>query len=475
VPKSNNITTKGLVRGLGLWSATAVVVGSMIGQSVFLVANDMARELGSFTKILSVWIVGGVVVLFGSFCYAELGAAMPEAGGDYVYLSRGLNCVWGFLYGWTSTMILKPGSGAIIAAGLLRLAGFLLPSAVAPIFTWHLKLPFQIQPSEFTFTTAQPLAAAMIVIVTVINYFGVRTAGRFQIFLTSLKVAAVAAIVLLGVTLGRGNGTKPALMALPAHGDLQAFLIAVVPVMLAYNGFGILGHVGGEVLNPGKNVPRAAILGSSLVIGLYLLINWVYFRVLGVPGVAQSEHVASDTISTLIGSKGAEWITLAMIVSAFGSLHANLLAGPRVPYAMAHEGVFFSFAKRVQPLFHTPSGAVIFEGCAAILLVLTGTYQDLYSFAMFAYWTFYALTAVALIRLRRTEPQLLRPYRVWGYPWTPLVFCVSAFAISFTLWLVRPVRSSIGVAIILLGLPFFYYWRKRTNAGLKRSAISEPA
>ena len=341
MPKGNNISAKGLVRGLGLWSATAVVVGSMIGQSVFLVANDMARELGSVTKILSVWILGGVVVLVGSFCYAELGAAMPETGGDYVYLSRGLNPLWGFLYGWASTMILKPGSGAIIAAGLLRLSGFLLPSLLNPIFTWHIRIPFQVQPYQFTFTVAQLLAAAMIVIVTVINYFGVRTAGRFQILLTSLKVAAVAAIVLLGFTLASGIGTESAMMASPAHGDLQALLIAVVPVMLAYNGFGILGHVGGEVLNPGKNVPRAAILGSSLVIGLYVLINWVYFRVLGVSGVAQSQHVASDTISALIGGRGAEWITLAMIVSAFGSLHANLLAGPRVPYAMAREGVFF--------------------------------------------------------------------------------------------------------------------------------------
>ena len=375
MPKGNNISAKGLVRGLGLWSATAVVVGSMIGQSVFLVANDMARELGSVTKILSVWILGGVVVLVGSFCYAELGAAMPETGGDYVYLSRGLNPLWGFLYGWASTMILKPGSGAIIAAGLLRLSGFLLPSLLNPIFTWHIRIPFQVQPYQFTFTVAQLLAAAMIVIVTVINYFGVRTAGRFQILLTSLKVAAVAAIVLLGFTLASGIGTESAMMASPAHGDLQALLIAVVPVMLAYNGFGILGHVGGEVLNPGKNVPRAAILGSSLVIGLYVLINWVYFRVLGVSGVAQSQHVASGTISALIGGRGAEWITLAMIVSAFGSLHANLLAGPRVPYAMAREGVFFGFAKRIQPVFHTPSGAVIFEGCAAIILVLTGTYQ----------------------------------------------------------------------------------------------------
>src|ERR1700756_194898 len=199
MPTGDNSKAPGLIRGLGLWAAISVVVGSMIGQSVFLVASDIARELGSMRRGLEVWIIGGVVVLFGCFCYAELGAAIPEAGGDYIYLSRGLSPVWGFLYGWTSTMIMKPGSGAIIAAGFLGLPGFFLPNAAAPLLTWHLRIPFQIQPYQFTFTVAQPLAAAMIVIVTVINYFGVRTAGRFQIFLTLLKIIAVVAIVLLGV------------------------------------------------------------------------------------------------------------------------------------------------------------------------------------------------------------------------------------------------------------------------------------
>jgi len=231
----------------------------------------------------------------------------------------------------------------------------------------------------------------------------------------------------------------------------------------------------GEVQNPGKNVPCAAILGPLLVISLYVVINWVYFRVLGVSRVAQSDHVASDTISALIGGRGAEWITLATIVSAFGSLHANLLAGPRVPYAMASEGVFFSFANRIHPVFHTPTGAVMFQGCVAIVLVLTGTYQDLYSFAMFAYWTFYALTGVAVIRLRRIEPQLRRPYRVWGYPWTPFIFCVAAFAISLNLCFTRPIRSSIGLAIILMGLPFFYHWRKHSTARLGHPVMSAGA
>jgi basic amino acid/polyamine antiporter, APA family len=406
----------GLMRGLGLWAASAVVIGAMIGQSVFLVPSDMAREVGSPTKVLAVWLIGGAVVLLGSFCFAELGAAMPEAGGEYIYLSQGLGSVWGFLFGWTSAMIMRPGFAAVVAAGILRFAGFLLPSLAYPLFTWHLWVPFQADPYPFTFTMAQPLGATAIVVVAAINYLGVRAAGRFQIFLTSFKVAMVAAIVIFGLVLGKASSHEPVSIALTSHGVLQGFLTALVPVMAAYSGFSYLGPVGGEVLNPGRNLPRAAILGTSLVIILYVLINWVYFHVLGFYRVAHSQNVASDAVALFIGRPGARWLTIALIVSAFGSLHAGFLIGPRVPYAMARDGLFFSFTKRIHPTFRTPSGAVLFQGCVAILLVLTGTYQELYSFAMFASWIFFGLTAIALIRLRASHPELPRPYRVWEYP-----------------------------------------------------------
>ena len=467
---TGNRAAPGLIRGLGLWSAIAVVVGSMIGQAVFLVASDMARELGSPTMVIAVWIIGGIVVLFGTFCYAELGAALPEAGGDYVYLSRGLSPVWGFLFGWTSSMIMRPGMAAVTAAGLLRFTGFLLPSVANPIFTWNLTLPFQLQPYQFTFTAAQPLAAGIIVLVTAINYLGVRTAGHFQIFLTSLKVAAVVAIVILGLTLGTLSGIHPALITSAAQGSIGAVLMALVPAMAAYNGFQMLGPLGGEVSDPQRNIPRAAILGSLLVISLYVLINWTYFHILGFSRVAESHYVASDAMAFLIGDRGAKWITVAMIISAFGGLHASFLTGPRVPFAMARDGHFFAFAKRIHSVFHTPSSAVIFQGCLAILLVLTGTYQELYSLAIFAIWLFLALTAIALIRLRTKESDLPRPFRVWGYPWTPVLFGIAACGIAINLWLVRPVRSSIGLAVMMLGIPFFYYWRRRAAKSLQAAA-----
>jgi APA family basic amino acid/polyamine antiporter len=453
----------GLVRGLGLWAATAVVIGGMIGQGIFLVTSQIARDVGSEIGGLAVWLIGGVVVLLGAFCYAELGAAMPEAGGDYVYLSRGLGPVWGFLYGWTSALIMRPGSAATIAAGLLRFTGFLLPSVATPIFTWHIPLPFQ--PYQFTFTASQPLAAAVVAAVTAINYFGVRTAGRIQIVLSGLKVAGVVTIVVLGLALGRVSGIHSGSKADPlGYGTAGAFLTALVPVMAAYNGFQQLGWVGGEIVNPQKNIPRAAILGVLSVAGLYVLINLAYFRVLTFSQVAQSQHVASDAVALVTGQNGAKWLTIAMMISALGALHVGFLTGPRVPYAMARDGQFFSFAKRVQPAFHTPSGALIFQGCVSTLLVLTGTFEELYSLTVFAIWTFFVLTAVTLIRLRINEPTLPRPYLAWGYPWTPLFFAGAAFAMTANLWLVRPVRSSIGLAVILLGIPFFHHWRRSSVA-----------
>jgi basic amino acid/polyamine antiporter, APA family len=459
---TNDRRSPELIRGLGLWAGMAVVVGSMIGQSVFLVTSDMARELGSTTKVLLLWIVGGIVVLCGALCYAELGATMPEAGGDYVYLSRGLGHLWGFLFGWTSAMILKPAPAAVITAGIVRLAGFVVPSITTPIFTWHLRLPFLSHPCQFILSPAQPLAVTVIVVVTALNYFAVKTVGRFQILLTTLKVAGVVAIVILGLIPGKVIKVEPASsLPVPAHAPTEAILIAVVPVMLAYNGFQWLGNVGGELVNPRTNLPRAAILGTSLVITLYVLINWIYFHILGLSNVAESEHVASDALTVLVRASGAKWLTAFMIVSAFGSLHAGFLTGPRISYAMASDGNFFRFAEHIHPVFHSPSKALMFQGCMATALVLTGTYQELYSYDMFATWAFFPLTVVALFRLRRTEPGLTRPYRVWGYPWSPLVFGVAALGISLNLFLLRPVRSSIGLAIMLLGIPFFRHWRKR--------------
>lgn len=445
-----------LIRGLGLWSATAIVISDTIGTGIFLVSSDMARAVGTAALVFAAWIVGGLIVLCGAFCYAELGAMFPEAGGPYVYLSRGLGPLWGFLFGWMSSFLDRPVAMATLAAGFLRFLGFLFPFLTDPLFTCHLGR------FTFTFTVAQPLASLVVVILTALNYLSVRMSGAIQVVLTSLKIGAIATIVVAGVLFGK----RPAFDA-AGHfmqlglGSISGFLTALVPVMWAYNGFNDLGSLGEEIAQPRENIPRAIIQGLLAVSCLYLLANLVYFRTLPFEKLMQSQHVASDAVQSLAGSRGATWLTIAMAISALGALHVVILTGARIPYAMARDGIFFRLANRVHPSFHTPSGALMFLGCVAALLALSGTYEELYSLFVFSVWIFFALTAIALLHLRRKEPHLPRSYRAWGYPWTTIIFLVSAVALTVNLWMVRPVRSSLGLAVILGGIPFFFRWRTR--------------
>ena len=421
-----------LVRDLGLLAATAVVIGNTIGTGVFLVSSDMARAVGSTELVLVAWVLGGLIVLCGAFCYAELGAAFPRAGGTYVYLEEGLGPLSGFLFGWMSSFLERPVGMATLAAGFLRFAGFVFPAVSKPWFTGH------VGAYEFTVTAAQPLAALVVVLVTAVNYFSVRTSGAIQVFLTGLKILTIAG----------GLGT------------ISALLTALVPAMWAYNGFNDLGNLGEEIKEPGRNLPRAIILGLFTIGTLYLSANLVYFHVLSFDQVQASQHVASDAVRTFAGQSGAVWVTIAMAVSALGALHVVVLTGSRVPYAMARDGLFFEFTKRVHPTFHTPTGSLLFLGIVATLLALTGTYEELYSLFVFAVWIFFGLNAIALIRLRVKNPQLARPYRAWGFPWTCLVFLIAALSITVNLWMVRPVRSTVGLLVILSGIPFFYRFRK---------------
>ena len=453
-----------LIRGLGLWSAAAIVIGDTIGTGVFLVTSDMARAVGSATLVFAAWLIGGLIVLFGAFCYAELGAAFPKAGGPYVYLNRGLGPLWGFLFGWMSAFLERPVAMATLAAGFLRFLGFLFPVVFTPLFTGH------VGAYEFAFTAAQPLAALVVIAVAAVNYFSVRFGGAIQVLLTSLKMGTILLIVVAGILFGKPHGITPAAM-ITAHGlgllswgTIGAVLTALVPAMWAYNGFNDLGAVGEEIQHPEKNIPRAIILGLLAVGALYLLANIVYFRILPFAAIAQSQHVASDVVQTFAGSRGAVWLTVAMAISALGALHVVVLTGARIPYAMARDGVFFQFANRLHPSFRTPSGSLLFLGGIAALLALSGTYEELYSLFVFAVWIFFALNAIALLRLRKIEPNLTRPYRAWGYPFTPLVFLIAAIALTANLWMVRPVRSTLGLFVILAGIPFFHRWRKTARA-----------
>jgi APA family basic amino acid/polyamine antiporter len=457
-----------LVQGLGPWAAMAMVVGHIIGTGVFLVPSAMTRATGSVGLVFLVWIVGGALSLFGALTIAELGAAMPEAGGAYVYLRRGLGPVWGFLFGWMNNLVGKPSSIATIAAGFLFFLAFFVPALRAPIFTLHLRVPFTAHASEFLFTWAQPVAAAAIAFMSFINYLGVRLAGRLQVVLTALKIGAILAVVVLGFLFAgkQAPSTQPLFPHSLNVGLLSGFLTAMVGALWAYDGWMDLTFAGSEIIKPQKNIPRALVCGTMTVGVIYLLANAVYFRVLPIEAVAAAQNVASETVRVFAGARAAAWITAAMVLSAFTTLNSSVLTGSRVPYAMARDRLFFRVADGINSRYRTPAGAIVFQAVISCLMVLTGQFEDLFSLFIFAQWIFYALAVGSVYGSRRKEPGLPRPYRTWGYPVVPGIFVAGAFALTVNLFIQRPVRSAIGLLLILAGLPFYRYWTRSGSAAL---------
>jgi APA family basic amino acid/polyamine antiporter len=452
-----------LVRGLGPWTSAAMVVGTMIGTGIFLKPAEMAADAGSVVIVFTAWIAGGILSLFGALAFAELGAAIPEAGGEYAYLRRGFGPVWGFLFGWMHSIVGRPAAMASIAAGLLRFCVFLFPAVTTPIFAIHVPVPFSHEPYAFIFSWEQPFAVVALVSLAFINYLGVRVAGRVQVILTIIKVTSVAAIIVFAFALARpgGVGFHPFLPVAVGAAAFTGFFGALAASLWAYDGWEDLNLVGSEVADPQRNIPRALILGVLFCSAIFMLFSAAAHWVLPFAEVAQSEHVASDVVARISGRSAALWVTVAMAVSALGTLNASTLSGARVPYAMARDGIFFRKTAEIHPTFRTPAAALLFECALAGVFALTGTFEELTSLFIFAAWIFYGLTVVSLMRLRRSEPDLPRPYRCWGYPWVPVMFVAGATALTITLWLARPVRSSIGLALILSGLFFYRHWARK--------------
>ena len=466
-----------LVRGLGAWASAAIVVGTMIGTGIFLKPAEMAREGRSVYVVFAAWIIGAILSIFGAFSFAELGAMIPEAGGEYAYLRRAFGPVYGFLFGWMHSIVGRPSSLASIAAGMVRFLSFLLPVIGAPLFTVHITIPGLtgwIKPYDFVFTWGQPLAAAWIAFMTGVNYLGVRLGGAVQVFLTTIKIISV--VIVIGVAF---FAPAPAVAHAPdpfwpaagmgAGAIFSAFLATLAAALWAYDGWEDLNLVGSEVENPQKNFPRALVGGVGFVAIIYLLFSAACLKVLPFDAVASSQHIASDVVEFVKGRGAAAWITVAMAVSALGSMNSSVLSGARVGYAMARDGIFFKLADGIHPKYLTPARSLIFQGVLAGLMALTGTFEELTNLFIFAAWIFYGFAVVALFRMRKTQPDLPRPYRCWGYPWVPAIFVAGALALTINIWIERPGRSSLGLLLILVGLPFYRRWN-RSPSTIRNSA-----
>ncbi|HEX9580121.1 MAG TPA: amino acid permease [Gemmatimonadales bacterium] len=443
-----------LSRQLTLVDAVMINAGTMIASAIFIVPASIALGLRAPVLIIAVWVLGGVVSLLGALCVAELGAAYPDEGGQFVYLRHAYGPLWGFLYGWAATLVVNPASIAAIAVGFATYLGFFLP---------------------LSGTGIRVVAVGSILALTALNAVGVRPGVLTQNVLTGLKIGALAAVVGVGLLLPGGSAANfsPAMPAASVSDLAGPLGVAMVAVLWAYDGWIEITYVGGEVVDAGRTLPRSIILSTLLVLGLYVLVNLAYLYLLSPEGMAASPLVASSAAQAVIGSVGASLVAIAILVSTLGANNGIVLTSARIPYAMARDGLFFQWAARVDRRFDTPLLALVAQGVLSAVLALSGTYQQLITYVVFASWLFYAMSAAAVIRLRHKAPGLARPYRAWGYPVTPIVF------IGFATWLVgmtiveTPMESAIGAGIVLAGVPAYWYWARRDEGGERRRVMTD--
>jgi APA family basic amino acid/polyamine antiporter len=442
-----------LKRDLGVWAALAIVIGTVIGSGIFRVPQAMILNVGTVRLVFLVWVVGGILSLAGALTYAELAAAMPGAGGEYVYLTEAYGPLWGFLYSWTQMWVAKSGSIATLATAFFEYTAHFVPQFE---LIWFTVGPFAVK-------YGQVFALALILLLGGVNYLGVRVGGDVQVTVTAVKLALIAFVILAGLFYAH-PAASAALPGMPpplpqAPPLFAGFIAALVGALWAYDGWNNVGMVASEVRNPQRNLPLALIGGTLGVIAVYMLANWAYFRVLSPAEVGAHKLVAAEMMQRIGGSAGASAVSLAAMISIFAALNGSILTGARVPYAAARDGLFFRSAARVHPAFHTPGVSILMLSAWSGVLVLSGKYEELFDFVIFGSWILYAMATASVFVLRRKRPDLPRPYKTFCYPAVPLLFLAGATILEIsTLW-TKPRESIAGIILILIGLPFYFYWR----------------
>jgi APA family basic amino acid/polyamine antiporter len=459
-PIQRTTTRPELARDLGVSHASAVVVGTIIGSGIFLVPAEMMQAVGSAKLVYLAWLVGGLLSFFGALTYAELGAMKPQAGGEYVYVRDAYGPLGGFLYAWTWFVIAKPASVATIATGLVRILG------TFSIFSFF---PSNVISVPFAITWGQLVAIAAAILISLLNYFGVKRAGEFQLVFTVLKVAIILGIVVVcfsgaGNAAGRGWSNFATTFA-GAKGGVAGFMAALVAALWAYDGWNDLNMVAGEVKQPERNIPIALIAGVATVGLLYVLVNAGVQYVLPASAIAASPRPASDAVALVMGHMGASIVSAGMAISMLVTLNGTIMSGARVPFAVARDGYFFSALADVHPRFHTPSVAIVLQAVLSIaLLLLGGNFRQLFSLAIFAEWLFYMIAGSTIFVFRWRDPQAARPYRVFGYPFIPALFiAVAAVLLCYTFRGDWP-NSLYGLLVILAGVPVFAWFRRQHTA-----------
>ena len=499
-------TDQELVKGLGLTSATTLVMGSMIGSGVFIVAADIARIVESPALLIAAWLVTGFMTVVAALCYGELAAMMPRAGGQYVYLREALGPLWGFLYGWTLFLVIQCGTIAAVGVAFGKFLGVWFPWVSSSHWIVHLwKVPaifvgpMVLGNMEVGLNTQNLVAIAMIALLSVVNIFGVKTGAIVQVVFTTAKVAGLLGLILFGIWAGRNphalsanfganfwhNAGWGVLHRIPVGvagatalvSTLTVVAVAQVGSLFSADAWNNVTFTAGEVRNPQRNLPLSLAAGTGAVILIYIAVNFIYLLVLPLWGdpaattvlgrgiqYASEDRVATAVMQQMIGPYGARLMALAILISTFGCNNGLILAGSRVYYAMARDGLFFRSVGRLHPRYRTPHISLAVQAVWAAVLCLSGSYGQLLDYTIFAVLLFYILTLVGLFVLRRTRPDAPRPYRALGYPVLPAVYILLAIMIDIVLLRYKPQYTWPGLIIVLLGIPVYFVWHHGTKS-----------
>jgi APA family basic amino acid/polyamine antiporter len=483
-----------LVKGLGLTSATTLVMGSMIGSGIFIVSAEIAREGNSPGLLLGAWLVTGFMTIVGALCYGELAAMMPKAGGQYVYLRESLGPLWGFLYGWTLFLVIQTGTIAAVGVAFGKFLGVFFPSVSANHWLWfigHVRVfhigSIELGNMDVGLNTQNLCGIVIVVLLTIVNTFGIKTGAAVQNVFTIAKVSALALLVIAGVFVARNPEAVAAnftnfwrlnvlhsasgTLAGPFVGVLTILAVGQVGSLFSADAWNNVTFTAGEVKNPKRNLPLSLALGTGIVIALYVFANVIYLNHLSLAQIqnAPEDRVGTAVMQQMFGPTGASLMAIAILISTFGCCNGLILAGARVYYAMAKDGLFFKSIGTVNSKYHTPAISLVVQGIWTCLLCLSGTYGQLLNYVIFAVLVFYILTIAGLFVLRYKRPDAERPYRAVGYPVLPAIYIVMALFIDVVLLRYQPQYTWPGLIIVLLGIPVYLIWSVRGTPADKKA------
>jgi APA family basic amino acid/polyamine antiporter len=453
-PPTVTIPDEGLVRAIGVGSAILLVVGNTIGSGIFLTTGVMADAIPSTSLLLLAWAAGGALVIAGGLTYSEMAAMYPRSGGVYVFLREAYGSLPAFLYGWVALLVVISGGLAAVAVGFAEYLSYFFPSLSTS------NVVFATTQPRFGISAGQLVAAASILVLGAINYVGVRSGNLTNVVLTLAKVGGLAALPIMAIVAWRVTPALTPVVPPDLARPAASFGIAMIAVLWTYEAWYFVTYAAGEIEEPRRNLPRAIVAGLLLLTIIYLVVNVAYFYALSVPEMRGVPRIAERAAAAMVGPAGATFVALTVLASTLGCNAAGLLAGSRLLFAMAVDGVFFPAARRVHERYRTPHVAIVGLTVWSAALALSGTYEQLFTYVMFASILFNVAAGAAVFRLRRRRPDHPRPYRTWGYPVVPLVFVAGSLAFVLNTLVERPVESLTGLGLLALGVPAYRYWQR---------------